>query len=78
VAHRNGVPNPMIKHPQMENLRQFFAGYFHEDWSAEATTPEHILSMFIDQRGASSELQELGQCIVAFYANHQFVRPEKG
>lgn len=56
----------MITKAQRERLYQFFAGYFHEDWSVEADSPDQVLSAFVRQRGGGCDLEELSRSIVAF------------
>ena len=50
-------------HPE---LRQFFAGYFHEDWPVDAATPDNVISSFISEAHPPGELVRLADFIDAF------------
>jgi hypothetical protein len=60
----------MITDSQREILRQFFAGYFHQDWPLEADTPDQVISNYARQRSDRSALIELRDAIIAFIADH--------
>lgn len=56
----------MITQPQYELLRQFFAGFFHQDWRVEADTPEQMVSYYAAQMNDRAALPELSDAILAF------------
>ena len=69
MAHCDGVSCPMITAEQRDRLYQFFAGYFHEDWAQEASSPDEILASFT-RRHAADERELLSRTIVAFVDDH--------
>jgi hypothetical protein len=64
----------MITESQREILRQFFAGFFHQDWRVEADTPDQVISNYADQPSDRSTPAGLSEAIVAFIADH----PDEG
>ena len=60
----------MISESQRESLREFFAGYFHEDWRVEANTPDQVISNYAAQLSDRSRVAELRDAIIAFIADH--------
>lgn len=60
----------MITESQRATLRQFFAGFFHQDWRVEADTPDQVISNYANQLTDRSTLGELSEAIAAFIADH--------
>ena len=38
----------MSVHESLPNLRQFFGGYFHQDWMHDAPNPDDIIKAFVN------------------------------
>jgi CdiI immunity protein len=38
----------MSVHESLQNLRQFFGGYFHQDWMHDAPNPDDIIKAFVN------------------------------
>jgi hypothetical protein len=53
-----------------ELLRQFFAGFFHQDWRVEADTPEQVVTHYATQMNDRAALPELSDAILAFVDDH--------
>jgi hypothetical protein len=49
-----------------ELLRQFFAGFFHQDWRVEADTPEQVVTHYVTLMNDRAALPELSGAILAF------------
>lgn len=64
----------MITESQCEILRQFFGGFFHQDWRVEADTPDEVISNYVNQLNDQSTLAGLSEAIVAFIVDH----PDEG
>ena len=47
----------------MEKLYQFFAGYFHEDWTVDSENPDEVLNELVAEGRTRSELEELAGLI---------------
>ena len=47
----------------MNQLHQFFAGYFHEDWASEASEPDGIIDIYIGQENNAENLNNLAALI---------------
>jgi CdiI immunity protein len=60
----------MISERQHELLRQFFAGFFHQDWRVEADTPEGVVTHYATQMNDHAALPELNEAILAFIDDH--------
>lgn len=51
---------------ELDVLRSFFGAYFHQDWTLDASDPDHIVKMFLDDAARSyEELVLLARLIVA-------------
>jgi hypothetical protein len=60
----------MISASQQALLRQFFAGFFHQDWRVEADTPEQVVTHYATQMNDRAALPELTEAILAFIEDH--------
>jgi hypothetical protein len=60
----------MITESQHTIMRQFFAGFFHQDWRVEADAPDQVISNYAAQLTDRSTLVELSEAIAAFIADH--------
>jgi contact-dependent growth inhibition (CDI) system CdiI-like immunity protein len=56
----------MTAGPDIARLKNFFAGYFHEDWAEDAPDVDAVLEQFFDEGWGSAELRELGADIRAY------------
>ena len=53
----------------MDVLRNFFGGYFHEDWRHEEDSPEKVIAAY-KARAPAKELKHLQESIVAYVQAH--------
>ena len=56
----------MTAAPDIARLKNFFAGYFHEDWAEDAPNVDAVLEQFFNEGWGSAELQVLGADIRAY------------
>lgn len=67
---------------QYENLRQFFGGYFHEDWNVESNTDADVVALFVHDSSKEtldvviSELDELIRQCTRGKENAETILPE--
>lgn len=52
-------------------LKDFFAGYFHEDWPAEAGSPSDVITIFLSAGRSAEELHTLSSAIRAYAEQHK-------
>lgn len=69
MAHRDRISGSISKKEHKKVLFQFFAAYFHEDWSIEADTPDQILAKFVRQND-EFQRDNLSRYISAFVHDH--------
>lgn len=50
----------------MDKLRQFFSGYFHEDWPLEAASSDQVLAAYLRQRHSPDDLIRLAASIDSY------------
>ena len=57
----------MISVSDLSKLRNFFGGYFHQDWDLEADDPDDVILYHIrESRDTPEELRALGQMILDY------------
>jgi hypothetical protein len=49
-----------------DELKDFFSGYFHEDWVLEAEVPDQIISSYLACGRSSKDLRELAGQMLRF------------
>lgn len=60
----------MIGVSELEELKNFFAGYFHEDWPEEAEDAAGVLELYMSQNVDEAAHHRLAKGIQAFIACH--------
>jgi hypothetical protein len=51
-----------ISKREIEELRQFFGGYFHQDWDLAGSTPSDVMAAFL-QNASSESLRNLADAL---------------
>jgi CdiI immunity protein len=49
----------MTSPEDIEDLRNFFSGYFHQDWPDEAADPAEVISLYLAEGWSAGELRRL-------------------
>ncbi len=52
----------------LERLRQFFGGYFHQDWIVDAPEPNQVVQRFLDDESDGQKLTQLARLIEEYAA----------
>lgn len=58
MASHHGASNTMTADNFVE-LKSFFSGYFHEDWEADSSEPDDVISEFLRSKPGSSEIDRI-------------------
>lgn len=53
----------------MNDMKQFFGAYFHQDWNLDVSNPDEVIRLFIDDGHSTSELINLAEDIEKYAAN---------
>lgn len=56
----------MTSAEDIEDLRNFFSGYFHQDWPDEAADPAEVISQYLAEGWSAEELYRLADEIRRF------------
>ena len=55
-----------MSNADLEELKDFFAAYFHEDWTQDAASPSEVISAYLSAGPTPDELRNLGRAILRF------------
>ena len=64
MANRNGISDTMkncnnITNQKLNELKQFFGAYYHQDWALDASDPDDVIRLFISDENSTSKLLNL-------------------
>jgi CdiI immunity protein len=60
----------MMSPEDIENLRNFFSSYFHQDWQDDAVGPAEVISLYLAEGWNAGELRRLADEIRRFADSH--------
>ena len=53
----------------MNEMKQFFGAYFHQDWNLDVSDPDDVIRLFIADGHSANELINLAEDIEIYAAN---------
>jgi len=60
-----------MKSDDISTVKDFFSGYFHEDWPAESASASDVVTMFLRVGWTAEELHALSRAIRTYAEHHK-------
>lgn len=73
MANLNGISDSMkncnkITNQKLNELKQFFGAYYHQDWTLDASDPDDVVHLFIRDENSTSKLLNLANNLEQYVA----------